>query len=147
MLENRIRESNQNLENLKRQHEQEKNAQLVAEQRKREEEERAKLENIMRIKNLSPRLQCNVEGAMLTYSIRKTVTRIGRNGGNDVVLANETVSGFHAEIIFDGMSFVLQNRSKSYKQGINVNGQFFQQCTLKNGDIIRLGRAVVTFYL
>lgn len=147
MLENKIRESNQNLENLQRQHEQEKNAQLAAEQRKREDEEHMKLVNIMSIKNLYPRLQCNVDGSMFAYSITKTVTRIGRDEGNDVVLASDTVSGFHAEIIFDGMSFVLRNRSKSYTQGVNVNGQFFQQCTLKNGDIIRFGKTVVTFYL
>lgn len=147
MLENRIRESNQNLEILKQQHEQEKNAKLAAEQRKREEEEHAKLVNIMQIKNLYPRLQCNVAGSMFMYSISKPVTKIGRNEGNDVVLANMTVSGFHGEIIFDGASFVLHNRSNSYKQGIIVNGQFFQECTLKNGDIIGFGDAVVTFYL
>lgn len=147
MLENRIKESNQNLENLKQQHEQERNAKLADEQRKREEEEYAKLVNIMQIKNLYPRLQCNVSDSMFTYSISKPVTKIGRNEANDVVLANMTVSGFHGEIIFDGSSFVLHNRSNSYKQGIIVNGQFFQQCTLKNGDIIGFGEAVVTFYL
>lgn len=147
MLEDRIRESNQNLANMQQQHEREKRAQMVAEELKRKEEEYGKLENIMHVKNLYPRLQCNVAGSMFTYSISKPVTKVGRNDDNDLVLANRTVSGFHAEIIFDGASFVLHNRSKSYTQGIIVNGQFFQQCTLKNGDIIGFGEAVVTFYL
>jgi ABC-type transport system involved in cytochrome bd biosynthesis fused ATPase/permease subunit len=146
-LENKIMISNQNYENLKQQHEQEKNARVAAEQRKRMEEESERLVNVMRVKNLYPRLQCNVSGSMFSYSISKPVTKVGRNEANDLVLAHMTVSSFHAEIIFDGFSFVLYNRSNTYKQGIIVNGQFYQQCALRNGDIIGFGEAVVTFYI
>ena len=72
---------------------------------------------------------------------------IGRDGHNDLVLSDQTVSGYHAEIRFNGTAFELINKSRSYTQGIIVNGQFFQQCTLRSGDMIGLGEALLTFYV
>ena len=63
------------------------------------------------------------------------------------MLPHQTVSGFHAEIRFTGAAFEIINKSQSYTQGIIVNGQFFQQCTLKSGDKIGLGEAIITFYV
>ena len=34
-----------------------------------------------------------------------------------------------------------------YTQGIIINGAFYQQSALKNGDMIGLGEAVLTFYM
>jgi hypothetical protein len=105
------------------------------------------LVRLMQTKNLFPRLQCKVEGNTFTYSVNKPQTTLGRNADNDVVLNNQTVSGFHAEINFTGGAFEIVNKSKSYKQGIIINGQFFQQATLKSGDMIGLGEAIITFYV
>lgn len=115
-------------------------------QKAREAEEKSLLQR-MHVKNLYPRLQCEVAENSFTYTINQLVTRVGRNENNDVVLPHHTVSGFHAEIRFDGTSFEVFNRSQSYRRGIVVNGQFFQQCVLKNGDMIGLGEAVIMFYV
>ena len=121
--------------------------QQASERRKASEEEAARLVQLMETKNLYPRLQCAVSGGLFSYMIKKPVTRIGRATDNDVVLNNQTVSKYHAEIRFTGYAFEVINRSTSYTQGIIVNGQFFQRTTLKSGDIIGLGEAVVTFYI
>ena len=84
---------------------------------------------------------------MTPATITKPTTRIGRNDNNDIVIPNRTVSGFHAEIVFNGNTFEVFNRSTSYTRGIIVNGQFFQQTALRNGDMIGLGEATITFYL
>ena len=147
MLEGKISDSNKIIEEMKNKAARDEMDRKASEERKRKEEAVAKLANIMQVKNLYPRLQCNVEGNMFSYSISKPSTKIGRNSDNDIVLPHKTVSGYHAEILFDGASFVLNNRSQTYTQGVVVNGQFFQQCTLKNGDVIGFGVATVSFYL
>lgn len=130
--------------NMQRQKEAER--QRKEAQQAREVEE-SRLLQLMYSKNMYPRLQCNSGGTSFIYAINQLVTKIGRNENNDVVLPHQTVSGFHAEIRFNGTAFEVFNRSQSYKRGIIVNGQFFQQCTLKNGDMIGLGEAVITFYV
>lgn len=117
------------------------------EEEKRRLEEEARLMQLMQTKNLFPRLQCGLPGSAFSYTIQRPFTRIGRLADNDVVLDHQTVSKHHAEIRFTGTAFEVVNKSATYKQGIIVNGQFFQKTTLKNGDIIGLGEAVITFYV
>ncbi|MBQ3739840.1 MAG: FHA domain-containing protein [Bacteroidales bacterium] len=131
-------------ENRQRQQEVEKQRE---EERKVQEAEYNRLLQLMHTKNMFPRLQCSVDGSSFPFTISQVVTKLGRNKDNDVVLSHQTVSGLHAEIRFNGTSFEVINRSMSYTQGIIVNGQFFQQCTLRSGDMIGLGEAVVTFYV
>ncbi len=139
--------SNRRFDQL-RQHQEDKERQQQSElQRKQQEAEVERLTNIMVTKNMYPRLQCNVAGNNLAFNIVKPHVTLGRNNTNDIVLNNQTVSGIHAEINFDGNNFQIVNRSQSYSQGIVVNGQFFQQCTLKNGDMMGLGEVIITFYL
>jgi hypothetical protein len=109
--------------------------------------EQERLTGLMQAKNLFPRLQCSAGNDHFTYTVSKLSTTLGRNANNDVVLNHQSVSGFHAEINFTGGAFEIANKSKSYKQGIIINGLFFQQATLKNGDMIGLGEAVITFYV
>ena len=143
----RVNQERANLANIVNMQKQKEEAKQREEAQKAREAEDNRLLQLMHTKNLYPRLQCDVAGTSFTYTIGQLVTRIGRNEGNDVVLPNHTVSGFHAEIRFNGNSFEVFNKSQSYKRGIIVNGQFFQQCTLRNGDMIGLGEAVITFYL
>lgn len=120
----------------------------AAAKQKASEEEAARLLQLMQTKNMFPRLQCTVSGETFSYLINKPVTKLGRSKeGNDVILNNQTVSKYHAEIRFSGSAFEVVNMSTSYKQGVIVNGQFFQKATLKSGDLIGLGEAVVTFYV
>lgn len=146
-LQQKIDKANQERqqwENMQSQKEEEKRR---MEERKARMAEENRLLDLMQTKNMFPRLQCHVEGNTFSYNISQVVTKIGRNESNDVVLPSNTVSGLHAEIVFNGASFELVNKSKSYTRGVIVNGQFFQQCMLKSGDMIGLGEAVVTFYV
>ena len=125
--------------------EREKQDRIAAEER---------LLKLMQTKNLFPRLQCSAGDKSFSYNIRKTVVTIGRDSSTDVAFTagndsfdNMTVSGRHAEIVFNGSAFEVVNVSRSYTQGIVVNGQFFQRCTLRNGDMIGLGEALITFYI
>lgn len=113
-----------------------------------------RLGRLMQTKNLYPRLQCKVGTETFTYTIGKPRVTLGRNEKNDVAFTmrnasfnNQTVSGQHAEIVFNGSAFEVVNLSHTYTQGIIVNGQFYQRYTLRNGDMIGLGEAIITFYL
>lgn len=74
-----------------------------------------------------------------THPIMTDVVRIGRNPENDISVADETVSGYHATIVRrrDG-SFVLTDLGS--KNGVRVNGEAVDKCLLANGDVIDLGR-------
>lgn len=110
--------------------------------------------DLMHNKNLYPRLKCQAGSQSFVYIINKPCVTIGRNAENDVAFTmhndsfdNQTVSGFHAEIVFDGQTFEIVNKSQTYVQGVVVNGQLFQRCALRGGDMIGLGEALITFYL
>lgn len=126
----------------------------------REKEERARIDEeerltkLMQTKNLFPRLQCKTGNTGFSYTISKPRVTLGRNADNDVALTtrndqfdNMTVSGHHAEIVFNGSAFEVVNVSQSYTQGIIVNGMLTQRHTLRSGDMIGLGEAIITFYL
>jgi hypothetical protein len=115
------------------------------EQDAKQSAEEERLTNLMRTKNLYPRLQCLIGNEQKIYTISKPVTTIGRAGHNDLALNLPTVSGEHAVIEFTGGAFEIRNRSRTNKT--ILNGQFVEQATLKNADMIGLGEAVITFYL
>jgi len=107
-----------------------------------------RLENIMRSKNLYPRLQYVVEcsNERNEYTVSKPVVNIGRAEDNDLVLYAPTVSRQqHAKIEFNGAGFEIINNSQVNKA--TVNGQIVKQATLKNNDVITLGKVQITFYL
>ena len=64
---------------------------------------------------------------------------------NDIVLDNGSVSRYHAELVFNGSGFDIVDKGSTNK--VIVNGVFQSRAALKNGDIIGLGEAVITFYL
>ena len=66
--------------------------------------------------------------------LEKKVTRIGRQLDNDIVLHEEFVSRFHAEIRHEDGKFVLyDNKSTS---GTFVNSKRIDRCVLNSGDLI-----------
>lgn len=146
-LQNEINRQNQERENWMRQQAAKEAQQRAAAEQKAREEEETRLFQLMQAKNMYPRLRCSDSGKTFAYPINKPVIKVGRNEDNDVVLNSQTVSKYHAEIRFTGAAFEIVNKSTSYKQGIVVNGQFFQKVTLKSGDVISLGEAVITFYV
>lgn len=108
---------------------------------RRAEEDR--LRHLMEVKNIFPRLKCRVGANTFTYQIDKPKTLIGREQDNDLILSDDKVSRYHAEIIFNGSSFEIIDKRSTNK--VIVNGQFMQRVTLKSGDIIGLGEAVIIF--
>lgn len=148
------RRSREMLEDIRREQEDRERSALAESERAKREAEEERLVKLMQAKNLFPRLQCKAGTEAFSYTIGKPRTTLGRDASNDVTFStsndafnNQTVSGLHAEIVFNGTSFEVINKSHTYSQGIIVNGQFYQQYTLRSGDMIGLGEAIVTFYL
>lgn len=105
--------------------------------------EQKRLEDIMRTKNMYPRLQYMENSNTRTYTMQKACISIGRHKGNDLVLSQRTVSGYHCEIYFDGLMFHI--RDKNSRNKVIVNGIPQDLCALKGGDVIELGEVVVLF--
>lgn len=123
-------------------------AALVA--RKREEaalfeSQQKELDNIMRTKNLYPRLVFAINGETRTEVINSPIAKIGRDVNNDIIIDKPTISRAHAIITFNGSGFEIQNVSKTNKT--IVNGQFVDKIALKANDIIGIGEVVINFYI
>ena len=139
-LEQRRIRDKKDAEIYQRELEKRKHKEQEEHKRKQQEEE---AERLMRIKNLYPRLKCEVDSEMFTYMIQTSHTKIGRDADNDVVMKNETVSRHHAEIVFTGGGFDIIDRGSTNK--VILNGQFVERASLKSGDVIGLGEAVIIF--
>jgi hypothetical protein len=145
-LQSGISASNQALEEIKKQQETKEQQRQAEAARKASEEEEERLARLMQTKNLFPRLQCKAGNSSFNFNINKPLTTIGRKGfNNDVELDSEKVSRHHAEIVFTGGGFEIIDKGSTNK--VIVNGCFVQRAALKNGDIIGLGEAVITFYV
>jgi predicted component of type VI protein secretion system len=66
---------------------------------------------------------------------------IGRGRSADVVLAEPTISRSHAAIGFDASGFFVQDLGST--NGTLVNGAKTQRATLKNKDVIQMGKLTV----
>jgi Zn-dependent protease with chaperone function len=78
------------------------------------------------------------------YPLRRRQTRIGRNLDNDIVLNNERVSRYHAEIIRQGSSYFIVDQHS--RNGVWLNGKKITAPTqLKAGDRIRISKHEFTF--
>lgn len=141
-LQNKISNSNMELENMKKQLSSQKK--ITEEQRLYQIEQR--LYQLMQNKNLYPRLHCLTNNEQFVYTMQKPRITIGRNEDNDVVLHNDKVSRYHAKVVFNEKEEfeIIDNHSTNK---VIVNGSFFKQTVLKNGDKIGLGEAVIVFYL
>jgi hypothetical protein len=93
---------------------------------------------------LDPRLTLIGAGGFPAYTLRRRMTRIGRNSENDVVLNSERVSRYHAEIACQDDVFLIVD--KGSRNGIWVNrGRVKNSTEIKSGDVIRIGRQDFTF--
>src|SRR5262245_44300785 len=95
-----------------------------------------------------PRLALIGADGFPAYMLRRRLTRIGRNGENDIVLNNERVSRLHAEVLYEsgpqGDVFLIVD--KGSRNGVWVNKLRVKNSTeIKSGDVIRIGRQDFTF--
>jgi pSer/pThr/pTyr-binding forkhead associated (FHA) protein/Zn-dependent protease with chaperone function len=78
------------------------------------------------------------------YTLRRRHTRIGRNLDNDIVIANDRVSRYHAEIVREGGELMITDAGS--RNGVWLNGSKVTAPTpLRSGDNVRLGRQEFTF--
>ena len=70
-------------------------------------------------------------------------TRIGRALDNEIVLSDHMVSRYHAEIVRDGVEFVL--RDLGSKNGFTVNRESANDHRLLRGDVIQVGQSRFLF--
>ena len=75
--------------------------------------------------------------------LEKPVIRIGRQLENDIVLHEEFVSRFHAEIRFEEGKYVLQDNGST--SGTFVNGRQINRCVLNSGDLISIATIQMMF--
>jgi len=82
-------------------------------------------------------------GAPTLYSVHKPVTTMGRALGNDVSLKAAGVAEHHAQIVFDGRDFTLEEIDRV--ADIAINGKKKRRARLVHGDRVTLGAAEVAF--
>ena len=84
------------------------------------------------------------EKTLEKYQLQKGISlSIGRREGNDVVIADQAVSGHHAKIDSLGDRFVLVDLQS--KNGSFVNEQLVNSYWLKDGDVITIGGYSLSF--
>ena len=77
------------------------------------------------------------EGAPRAYVLFKPVCTIGRALGNDVAVGTSGIAETHAQILFDGRDFNLEEVDKTGE--ILINGKKKRRARLVHGDRLRLG--------
>jgi len=83
------------------------------------------------------------EGAPLIVALHKPVTTIGRALGNDIALPDASVAHHHAQIVFNGRDFQLEEVDRDAE--IQINGKKKRRARLVHGDRITLSRAQLGF--
>jgi pSer/pThr/pTyr-binding forkhead associated (FHA) protein len=68
---------------------------------------------------------------------------IGRKEGNDLVIDNQGISGFHARIVRENQDFSIEDLNSL--NGTFLNGRKIDKYVLKQGDIIVIGNHSIEF--
>lgn len=84
-------------------------------------------------------------GPPRVYPIYKNIISVGAAGGNDVSIEGAGLSDYHAQIIFDGKDFNLNEVDRH--GAILVNGKKKRRCRLVHHDRLTFGEAELTFSL
>jgi transcriptional regulator with GAF, ATPase, and Fis domain len=83
------------------------------------------------------------EGAPRAFLLLKPVSTIGRALGNDVAVPSPKLAETHAQVLFDGRDFNLEEVDKHGE--ILINGKKKRRARLVHGDRLTLGDAELTF--
>ena len=83
------------------------------------------------------------EGAPVLMALHKPVTTLGRALGNDIALPDASVAQHHAQIVFNGRDFQLEEVDRDAE--ILINGKKKRRARLVHGDRVTLGRAQLGF--
>ena len=77
------------------------------------------------------------------YVLTDDKMTIGRDDSNDIVLQDENVSRFHAEVRVDGASVSLVDKGST--NGSRVNDQEITTQTLESGDLLHIGSFILKY--
>jgi transcriptional regulator with GAF, ATPase, and Fis domain len=77
------------------------------------------------------------------FPLYKAISSIGRAGGNDVCLDAAGVADYHAQIVFDGRDFSLDEVDPVAE--IQINGKRKRRARLQHNDKILIGTAELVF--
>jgi transcriptional regulator with GAF, ATPase, and Fis domain len=83
------------------------------------------------------------QGPPRTFVLHKPVTTVGRALGNDVAVAGDGLAETHAQVLFDGRDFNLEEVDKQAE--ILVNGKKKRRARLVHGDRVTLGEVSLSF--
>jgi transcriptional regulator with GAF, ATPase, and Fis domain len=83
------------------------------------------------------------EGPPRAYVLHKPVTTIGRALGNDVAVPSPALGDTHAQVLFDGRDFNLEEVDKQGE--ILINGKKKRRARLVHGDRLTLGDVELSF--
>jgi transcriptional regulator with GAF, ATPase, and Fis domain len=82
-------------------------------------------------------------GAPRLYCVHKPVTTIGKALGNDVAVSGPGIADHHAQILFDGRDFQLEELDRV--ADISINGKKKRRARLVHGDRLQLGSVELAF--
>lgn len=83
------------------------------------------------------------EGLQEAYVLKGEQTTLGRHPSNDIVVALDSISRFHARMDRRGDFFILQDLNSA--NGTFVNGERITQIALHNGDLVMFGNIEFEF--
>jgi pSer/pThr/pTyr-binding forkhead associated (FHA) protein len=75
--------------------------------------------------------------------LSKKVTKLGRHLDNDIVIHEEFLSRYHAEVILEEGQYVIYDKNST--GGTHVNGRKIERCLLNSGDLISLVNIQIMF--
>lgn len=81
----------------------------------------------------------------MIIELSKPITRIGRDPGNDIVIADPAVSRYHARLIEHNGTWSIEKLAAS--NTLIINGLPIQQATINHNDIIRVGAETSFLFL
>src|SRR5579872_4334952 len=79
----------------------------------------------------------NIHSNKLAMPLAKDVINIGRDPSNDVVITEQVVSGFHAQIVREGNQYVFIHPHPQARQGHTLNGVIYQGRHIKGDETFR----------
>ncbi len=91
-----------------------------------------------------PVLEIKLDNNFRNYHIKKPNTSIGRGKECDITIKDMTVSTLHATITNEGGEFFIQDNEST--NGVFVNDLKIKKKIIKPGDIIRMGKAILTLH-
>ncbi len=77
------------------------------------------------------------------YNIEKPTIIIGRSSKSDIQVDQESISRSHAKLVNSGETVVIRDLGST--NGTYVNDELVEECTLRDGDLVKIGRTIFKF--